>query len=113
VRGVNEQRVLTDVVALVRHAMQMEDELVPFPDQVQARYADWLQAQQAAGRRFSAEQRWWLDQIADHIGVNLAARPEDLDTGEFLQKGGRLGAMRVLGKDLASLLEEMNAALVR
>ena len=112
VRGVNARRVLTDLVSLVRHALQMEDELVPFPERVQARYAEWLDAQEAAGREFTPEQRWWLDRIAAHIGVNVDIRPEDLESGEFLQKGGPLGAKRALGADWLQLLEELNRALV-
>jgi len=108
VRGVGARRVLTDLVALVRHAVQLEDELVPFPDQVQARFQHWLE-----GKPFTAEQRWWLDRIVEHVSVNLAIRVEDLDNAPFNQKGGRLGCMRLFGKDLSPLLEELNAELVQ
>ena len=36
VRGAATQRVLTDLVSLVRHAVQLDDELVPYPRQVKA-----------------------------------------------------------------------------
>jgi type I restriction enzyme R subunit len=112
VRGVGARRVLTDLIALVRHAVQMDDELVPYPDLVQARYADWLAAQEAAGRRFTPEQRWWLDRLAAHVGVNLSLQADDLDTGEFFNKGGRYGAARAFGPELPTLLEELNTVLV-
>ena len=64
------QRVLTDLVSLVRHAVELEDELVPYPELVRQRYEAWLAAQEARGR-FHQEQRWWLDRIAETIGVNL------------------------------------------
>ncbi len=108
VRGAGAKRVLTDLVSLVRHAVQMEDELVPFPEQVQARYQDWLQ-----GKEFTPEQRWWLDRIVEQISVNLAVRVEDLDNNPFNQKGGRLGMLRQFGTDFAQVLEELNAALVK
>ncbi|TAK30628.1 MAG: DEAD/DEAH box helicase [Chloroflexota bacterium] len=111
VRGVKERRVLTDLVSLVRHAAGTEDELVPYPDQVRRRYERWLQAQETAGRSFTPEQRWWLDHIAESIGVNLSMTPEDLDYGEFLDKGGRVGASRVLGKEFVNLLDELNKVL--
>lgn len=57
VRGVGAKRVLTDLVSLVRHAVQLEDELVPYPDRVRQRYQDWLAAQEAAGRTFTEEER--------------------------------------------------------
>ena len=112
VRGVRAKRVLTDLVSLVRHAVQLDDELTPYPEQVQRRYAEWLAAQQAAGRSFTPDQRWWLDRIAEHIGVNLEVAPEDLDYGEFFNRGGRLGAARVFGAEWMAVVDEMNAELV-
>ncbi len=44
VRGAGAPRVLTDLISLVRHVVQLEDELVPYPERVQQRYHDWLAA---------------------------------------------------------------------
>ncbi len=99
VRGVGAKRVLTDLVALVRHAVQLEDELVPYPEQVQARYRDWLAAQEEAGRTFSEEQRWWLDRIAETIVVNLSARPEDFQHGALFDRGGWPAARQTFGEN--------------
>jgi type I restriction enzyme R subunit len=111
VQGAGARRVLTDVVSLVRHAVQLDDELIPYPERVRARYADWLAAQEASGRAFTAEQRWWLDKVAEHIGVNVSIAPDDFDVGEFFNKGGRIAAARLFGKDLPALLDELNNAL--
>lgn len=111
VRGVGAKRVLTDLVALVRHAVQLDDELVPYPDQVQHRYQDWLAGQESAGRSFTPEQRWWLDRIVEHMGVNLDVTPEDLDTGAFCDRGERIGAMRVFGPEWMQLLAQISEAL--
>jgi len=111
VRGVGARRVLTDVVSLVRHAVQLDDELIPYPERVRARYADWLAAQEASGHSFTAEQRWWLDKVVEHIGVNVSIAPDDLDYGEFFDKGGRIAAARAFGETLPALLEELNTAL--
>ncbi|HUM68691.1 MAG TPA: type I restriction-modification enzyme R subunit C-terminal domain-containing protein [Chloroflexota bacterium] len=113
VRGLSTQRVLTDLIALVRHALQPDGELAPYPEQVQARYAAWLAAQEQGGKQFNAEQRWWLDKIAQYIGLNLQITPPDFDVdGAFVNRGGRWGAMDALGADWLQLLDEMNAALV-
>jgi type I restriction enzyme R subunit len=113
VRSTSAKRALTDLVALVRHAVQPdEEELVPYPEQVQVRYREWLAAQEAAGRSFSAEQRWWLDRVAEHVGVNLTISPDDFDYGEFFNKGGRIAATRNFDSNLVTLLEELNTALV-
>jgi len=111
VRGVNERRVLADLVALVRHAVQMDDELTPYPAQVAERYREWLTTQESSGRIFTGEQRWWLDRIAEHIGVNLSVRADDLSMGEFYNKGGQFAAQRVFGESLPVLLDELNRAL--
>lgn len=110
-KGAGERRVLTDLVSLVRHALSLDDELVPYPDKVAGRYRDWLAAQEAAGRAFSAEQRWWLDRVAEAIGVNLSIAPDDLNAGEFYNRGGQVAAMRAFGRGLGAVLDELNAAL--
>ena len=112
VRGAATQRVLTDLVSLVRHAVQLDDELVPYPRLVKQRYESWLADQEAAGRRFTTTQRWWLDRIAEHIGVNLAMTEDDFDIGEFFDRGGQIAARKQFGRALPALLDEMNAALV-
>ena len=113
VRGAARDRVLTDVVSLVRHALQLDDELVPYPDCVQARYREWLADQEAGGRKFTAAQRWWLDKIAAQIGVNLAVAADDLDYGEFSERGGRIGMKKQFGQGWAVVLDELNATLVK
>ena len=112
VRGVGAKRVLTDLVSLVRHAVQMEDELIPYPDRVRQRYEDWLAAQEAAGRTFTDEERWWLDQIAETIGVNLSVQVDDFQHGDLFNRGGWAAARELFGEELPVLLEELNEELV-
>ncbi len=49
--------------------------------------------------------------IVEHPKVDLELQPEDLDYGEFFNRGGRIGAMQVLGPQWMALVEEMNAEL--
>ena len=112
VSGAATQRVLTDLVSLVRHAVQLDDELAPYPQIVKQRYESWLADQEAAGRHFTATQRWWLEQIAEHIGVNLAMTADDFDYGDFFDRGGQLTARKQFGPKLPALLDELNAVLV-
>jgi type I restriction enzyme R subunit len=112
VRGVGAKRVLTDLVSLVRHAVQMEDELIPYPDLVRRRYRDWLEMQETGGRTFTEKQRWWLDRIAETIGVNLSVTSDDFQVGELFSRGGWIAARRLFGAELPMLLEELNEALV-
>jgi type I restriction enzyme R subunit len=112
VRGVGAQRVLADLVSLVRHAVELDDELVPYPDRVRRRYEDWLAAQEAGGRTFTEEQHWWLDQIAAHVGVNLSVSSDDFGYGELFSRGGWIAARRLFGAELPALLEELNDTLI-
>jgi hypothetical protein len=40
-------RQLTDIVSLIRFALHQEDELVPFPEKVKARFANWIAQQES------------------------------------------------------------------
>ena len=60
VRG-SGQRVLADIVSLVRHAIGATGELAPFEDRVRQRFEGWTAMQETAGRDFTPEQRRWLE----------------------------------------------------
>jgi type I restriction enzyme, R subunit len=111
VRG-TPSRVLTNLVSLVRFAIEQDDELVPFPDRVEERFAGWLLAQEQAGRVFTTEQRAWLDRIRDTIAASLAITTDDFEYTPFAEHGGIGKAYEVFGDDLAPLLEELNEELV-
>ncbi len=110
VRGVGQQRILADLVSLVRHAAQGE-ELEPYPQRVERRYQEWLRAKQEAGVTFTPQQRWWLDEIARHIGINISISLDDLNSFGFQQHGGELAAKRLFNAQLELLLSEMNNEL--
>ena len=110
VRG-SGQRVLTDIVSLVRYAVGADDELAPFAEQVEQRFRGWLDTQEIAGRTFTDEQRQWLEDIKDHIVGSVSIDPGDLQYAPFAQRGGIGRAHAVFGEGLAPLLEELNLAL--
>jgi type I restriction enzyme R subunit len=105
-------RVLADLVSLVKFAIHQEPELKPFPETVHLRFESWIAKQGSLGRRFTAEQRQWLDLIRDHISTSLAITKEDFDNIPFNQRGGLGKAAKVFGPDLTKLLDELNEALV-
>jgi type I restriction enzyme R subunit len=112
VKGAGAKRILTDLVSLVRFAMHQENELVPYPEKVQVNFAAWLGQQQASGRRFSKEQRKWLEMIRDHIAANLQIESEDFEYAPFAQEGGLGKGWQLFGEELNRLLDELNGALV-
>ncbi len=112
VRGASAERLMTDLVSLVRFALQHEDQLVPYGDRVRERFAGWLLQQENQGRRFSDEQRQWLEAIRDHVAANAEVAIDDLGYAPFAQMGGVGKAVRVFGGDgLVRLLEELNEVL--
>ena len=110
VRG-SGQRVLADIVSLVRYAIGAEEELVPFGEQANARFEAWLAAQEADGRGFSTEQRRWLEAIRDHIAGSVSIDLDDFQFAPFIQRGGLQRAYSIFGEDLPRMLGELNLAL--
>ena len=103
--------VLTDLVALVRHALIPAMTLVPYRDELRARYQKWLK-ERDADSAFTPEQREWLDRMAEHIATSLAIAPEDFEAGWFGQHGSFGHAHVLFGDKLKPLMAELNERLV-
>jgi type I restriction enzyme R subunit len=112
VKGASVQRLLTDIVSLVRYALHQEDELVPFPERVEARFENWVAQQENRGRKFTAEQREWLVLIKDQVATSFKVERDDFEDVPFNQKGGLGKVARVFGAELDGLLDELNEVLV-
>jgi len=106
-------RVLTDIVSLVRFAIHQQDELHPFEDDVNARFARWMAQQESSGRKFTDEQRQWLEAIRDHVATSLTIEADDFEYEPFVQRGGLGKAYQVFGKDLEPILKELNEVLAQ
>ena len=102
---------LVDVIALVRHALEPNSQLIPIADNVEQRYAGWLAEQATAGANFTPEQRRWLDAIKDHIASSLSIETDDLDELPFKQFGGPGRAQELFGDRLPQLMDELNQRL--
>jgi type I restriction enzyme, R subunit len=107
----SDQHTLTDLVSLIRFATKLDDELIPYTEQVRQRYAGWLAQQSQAGVTFSPAQRWWLDKMVEVIAVSAGISPDDLDNAPFTERGGVDGAIRDLGSEAGIYLESLNAEL--
>jgi len=108
VKGASARRILTDLVSLVRYAMHQENELVPYPERVTANFKAWMAQQQAAGKTFTEEQRWWLEKMAEHIASNLGLEAEDFELSPFNQRGGLGRVHELFGAELPKVIEAMN-----
>jgi type I restriction enzyme R subunit len=110
VRG-SATKLMTDLVSLVRYAVHQENELRPFKDVVNARFEKWLAGQESGGRKFTDEQRQWLNAIRDHIAASVSIEQDDLELSPFSQWGGLGKAYQVFGEKLQPMLTELNEVL--
>jgi type I restriction enzyme, R subunit len=107
--------------------MHQDNELVPYPERVQANFKAWL-AQHAslplplgegrgegtparAGIPFTPEQIHWLEMIRDHIAANLGIEIEDFDYAPFNTEGGLGKVHQLFGAQLPKVIEELNREL--
>ena len=70
----------------------------------------WLE-ERDADNAFTAEQREWLDRMAEHIATSLAIESEDFETGWFGQHGSLGRAHTLFGDRLKPLIAELNEQL--
>jgi type I restriction enzyme R subunit len=104
-------KVLADIVSLVRFALHQDGELAPYREKVNQRFAEWSAKQDLNGRKFTEEQRHWLEAIRDHVADSLAIETDDFEYVPFAQRGGLGKAQQVFGDRLQPLLDELNNAL--
>ena len=113
VRGSGLRRQLTDLVSLVRFALGQDEELRPFADSVDKRFADWVFRHNARrATAFTPEQMDWLRLIKDHIASSCRIERDDFDYAQLAGKGGLQRAWAVFDGQLDALLDEMNEELV-
>lgn len=101
----------TDLVSLVRFTLGQMDELVPYAQLVEVRYAGWLLQQENLGVVFTDDQKWWLDRIKDAIAQSAHFDVKDLEMSPFTERGGTDGVLAELGKSVTDLIESMNVEL--
>ncbi|MBQ1783954.1 MAG: DEAD/DEAH box helicase family protein [Gammaproteobacteria bacterium] len=113
VKGANRKRQLTDLVSLLRFALALDAELKPFADEVDKRFQQWIFRHNAQrGTAFTPEQTDWLRLMKDHIASSCCITRDDFDYAELADKGGLQKAWGLFGKELDTLMNEMNVELV-
>jgi len=112
VRKAGAQKLLTNIISLIRFNMGEVDILEPFTETVNQRFENWLEQQKQSGRVFTSEQMEWLKMIKDHIASSLEINMDDFELAPFHEKGGVIKADTVFEKQLDNLLEELNEVLV-
>lgn len=104
-------KMLTDIVSLVRYALDIDVELVPFHDRVEERFTAWLAAQKQKGASFTVEQLQWLTWMKEDISAELGITAESFEYTPFAEHGGIGKAAQVFGERLAQLMNELTEVL--
>lgn len=111
VRGSGTQKLLTNLVSLLRFTLEETDRLEPWPMTVAERFDEWVKRQGAGKRNFTPEQMEWLEMIRDHVAASLTIEMEDFELAPFSEKGGAVKVYQLFGTELNRILNELNEAL--
>jgi type I restriction enzyme R subunit len=101
----------TDLVSLVRFTLGQMNELIPYVQLVEERYAGWLLQQENLGVKFTDNQKWWLDRIKDAISQSAHFDVKDLELSPFTERGGSSGVEEALGNSVTQIIESLNMEL--
>lgn len=108
VKGAGPDKLLTDIISLVRFAIGETATLEPYKETVDLRFQAWLSNQE---KEFSEEQMEWLIMIKDHIATSLRIEIDDFEDVPFQAKGGAIKVYQLFGDGLDTILEALNEGL--
>lgn len=108
VKGAGPDKLLTDIISLVRFAIDDTATLEPYKETVDRRFQEWLTNQEGS---FSEEQLAWLEMIKDHIATSLRIEIDDFENIPFQAKGGAIKVYQLFGDTLDTILETLNEGL--
>ena len=96
----------TDLVSLVRTAIEPATPLEPFEEHVRQRFDTWLKEKRAAGISFTSDQLAWLEKMRDYISASGSVDREHLEADNVLGP-----IYKTFGERLWPLMEELNLTL--
>lgn len=111
VKGDDLRRTLGDIIALLRHEIEPTETLAPFREDVETKFAAWLEKEKASGKNYTPEQIAWLAMAKDRIAVQLDIMKEDLERTPFLERGGLIRAQELFGPEYESIFRSLENEL--
>ena len=102
----SQTRRFTDLVSLVRTAIEPTTPLEPFEEHVRQRFAAWLEEKRATGINFSSDQLAWLEKMRDYISASGSVDREHLEADNVLGP-----IYKAFGEKLWPLMDELNLTL--
>jgi type I restriction enzyme R subunit len=107
----SQQRLLTDLVSLIRFELKVDDVLRPYADTVRKNFQEWVFRKQAGNVKFSVEQMDWLRRLRDFIAESVHLERDDLELGTLGQQGGLARMHQLFGAEMDGVIEELNETL--
>jgi type I restriction enzyme R subunit len=107
----SQQRLLTDLVALIRYEVGVDAELRPYADTVRKNFQEWAFRKQAGQIKFTEAQMAWLHLVRDHIATSVHLDRDDLELGTMGQQGGLARMYQLFGEEMDTLIDELNETL--
>jgi type I restriction enzyme, R subunit len=111
VKSKSPQRMLTDIITLIRFELRLDETLEPYSEVVNRRFKEWVFKRNAGPVQFNDEQMNWLRMIKDHIVSSVRIEKEDFDRTPFDGEGGLGKFYKLFGSEYEKLLEEINKEL--
>ena len=102
----SQTRRFTDLVSLVRTAIEPITPLEPFEEHVRQRFGTWLEEKRAAKIAFNGDQLAWLEKMRDYISASGSVDREHLEADNVLGP-----IYKAFGEKLWPLMEELNLTL--
>lgn len=102
----SQTRRFTDLISLVRAAIEPATPLEPFEEHVRQRFVNWLEEKRAAGITFSSDQLAWLEKMRDYISASGSVDRQHLEADNVLGP-----IYKAFGEKLWPLMEELNLTL--
>lgn len=107
----SQQRLLTDLVALVRFELGVDTELRPYADTVRKNFQEWVFRKQAGNVKFTEAQMEWLRLLRDFIAESIHLDRDDLELGTMGRQGGLARMHQLFGEGMDGIIDELNEVL--
>lgn len=102
----SQARRFTDLISLVRTAIEPTTPLEPFEEHVRQNFDAWVEEKRSAGITFNADQLTWLEKMRDYISASGSVDREHLEADNVLGP-----IYKAFGENLWPLMDELNLTL--
>ena len=110
-QGRTPQRMLTDIISLVRFELGIDKLLEPFSEIINRNFKEWVFRKNAGHVQFTDEQMQWLRMIKDHIISSVRIDKDDFELSPFVDEGGLGKFYQLFSGETEKIIEEINKEL--